>query len=505
MYETIEQITDMFRRKEKQEKPETKTYFFTSLNDNIAYIKNSFSSADDLTVHEMILKGARAAVISIDNMINKEILAQGILRPVYSHRFFGSPEKCLEDIEYKLLYTDDITEITTFEELYKFIMSGFAVIAVDGCSKMLSIGIQGYRTRGISEPESDIIQRGSKEGFVEALRTNITLIRRRIKNTELKFEILTAGEISSTELCICYLENTVSPCILDELKKRIRKIDLDTILAAGYIVPYLEDKGTASPFRSVGITERPDTLCGKITEGRIGILIDGVPSALIVPYLFAEYFQTLDDYSNRPYFAVFTRLIKFAAFFISILLPGIYTSLGTFDPEMFPTLTLNKIAVSIAGTPLSLMAETILILLVYEIMRESGLRMPQPLGYAVSIVGGLVIGDAAINAGLIGAPTLMVVAVSAICSYTIPNLYAPAAILRIIFTVAGGITGIWGIAAVFCVVFINVCAKTSFGIPYTAPITPPGASMLRDVFIRAGWKTLSQKNEKIQDMPGAEQ
>ena len=474
MYETIEQITDMFRRKEKQEKPETKTYFFTSLNDNIAYIKNSFSSADDLTVHEMILKGARAAVISIDNMINKEILAQGILRPVYSHRFFGSPEKCLEDIEYKLLYTDDITEITTFEELYKFIMSGFAVIAVDGCSKMLSIGIQGYRTRGISEPESDIIQRGSKEGFVEALRTNITLIRRRIKNTELKFEILTAGEISSTELCICYLENTVSPCILDE-------------------------------FRSLGITERPDTLCGKITEGRIGILIDGVPSALIVPYLFAEYFQTLDDYSNRPYFAVFTRLIKFAAFFISILLPGIYTSLGTFDPEMFPTLTLNKIAVSIAGTPLSLMAETILILLVYEIMRESGLRMPQPLGYAVSIVGGLVIGDAAINAGLIGAPTLMVVAVSAICSYTIPNLYAPAAILRIIFTVAGGITGIWGIAAVFCVVFINVCAKTSFGIPYTAPITPPGASMLRDVFIRAGWKTLSQKNEKIQDMPGAEQ
>ena len=129
--------------------------------------------------------------------------------------------------------------------------------------------------------------------------------------------------------------------------------------------------------------------------------------------------------------------------------------------------------------------------------------MPQPLGYAVSIVGGLVIGDAAINAGLIGAPTLMVVAVSAICSYIIPNLYAPAAILRIIFTVAGGITGIWGIAAVFCVVFINVCAKTSFGIPYTAPITPPGASMLRDVFIRAGWKTLSQKNEKIQDMPGA--
>ena len=200
----------------------------------------------------------------------------------------------------------------------------------------------------------------------------------------------------------------------------------------------------------------------------------------------------------------FTILLKFAVLFISVLLPGFYTSLGTFDPEMFPTLTLNKIAVSIAGTPMSLMSETLLILLVYEIMRESGLRMPQPLGYAVSIVGGLVIGDTAINAGLIGAPTLMVVAISAICSYIIPNLYAPAAILRILFTIAGGIGGIWGLSAVFCMVFVELCAKTSFGIPYTSPITPPGVSALRDVFIRAGWKTLSKKQERIQNMPGSE-
>ena len=168
-------------------------------------------------------------------------------------------------------------------------------------------------------------------------------------------------------------------------------------------------------------------------EGRIGILIDGVPSALVVPCIFAEYFQTMDDYSNRPYFAFFTRMLKFAAFFIAMFLPGFYTALGTYDPEMFPTLTLNKIAISIGSTPLSLTAETIMILLVYEIMRESGLRMPQPLGYAVSIVGGLVIGDTAINAGLIGAPTLMVVAISAICSYIIPDLYAPTAVLRIVF------------------------------------------------------------------------
>lgn len=369
---------------------------------------------------------------------------------------------------------------------------------------MLSVGIQGFQTRSISEPESDVVQRGSREGFVESLRTNISMLRRKIKSPKLCFETMTVGNISRTDVGICYLRDAVSDSILKELKCRLRNVDLDTVLSAGYLVPYLEDRGGVSPFRTVGVTERPDTVCGKLTEGRIAVMIDGVPSALIVPYLFGEYFQTLDDYSNRPYFSVFTRWLKFISFLVSILLPGIFTSLGTFAPEMFPTLLLNKIAGSIGHTPLSLTAETILILLVYEIMRESGLRMPQPLGYAVSIVGGLVIGDTAVSAGLIGAPTLMVVAVSAICSYIIPNLYAPAAILRLAFTVCGGIAGIWGVSALFAVVLINICSKTSFGIPYTAPISPLGASAFRDIFIRAGWKTLSAHSEKVQDMPGAE-
>ncbi len=504
MYEFINVIKSVYTKKSQKNTDVKKTYLNSSLASNIEYIRRSFHNAADLTVHEMELTGINAAVISIDNLINKDILALGIMKPLFEFQFNGSPKDCLDNIQNKILYIDDITEIKTFDELYTFILSGFAVIALDGCETMLSVGIQGYKSRSISEPESDVIQRGSKEGFVEPLRTNMSMLRRRMKSTDLNFEIYTVGDVSKTEICLCYLNDVTSKEILGRLKSRINDINIDTVLAAGYLVPYLEDSGGISPFRTVGITERPDTVCGKLTEGRIAILIDGVPSALIVPYLFAEYFQTLDDYSNRPYFAAFTRWLKFVAFFISVLLPGIYTALGTFNPEMFPTLMLNKIAGSIGDTPLSLMAETLLILLVYEIMRESGLRMPQPLGYAVSIVGGLVIGDTAINAGLIGAPTLMVAAVSAICSYIIPNLYAPAAILRLIFTVAGGIWGIWGISAVFCLVFINLCSKTSFGIPYTSPITPLGASALRDVFVRAGWKTLAGKNEKIQNMPGAD-
>ena len=186
------------------------------------------------------------------------------------------------------------------------------------------------------------------------------------------------------------------------------------------------------------------------------------------------------------------------------MLPGIFVALGTFDPEIFPTLLLNKIASSIAATPLSLMAETLMIQIVYELMRESGLRMPQPLGYAVSIVGGLVIGDTAINAGLIGAPALMVVAVAVISSYVIPNLYAPVVVLRLLFTLAGGIFGIWGVSLLFCLMLLNLCSKTSFGIPYTSPLSPFGANSFRDVFVRAGWKTLNKDTITVQNMPGSE-
>ncbi len=502
MYEFIRELKKMYapeKKREIQSKPHEITH---SLKYNIGYIRRLFRDSPDLTIHEIKLSGTDAAVISIDNLINKDTLAFSVLKPVLSYSFGNDPEDNLNTICEKVLYTDDITKITTFEELSSFILSGFCVIAVEGAAAMLSVGIQGFKSRSISEPESDVIQRGSKEGFVEAVHTNMSMLRRKMKTPGLILELSSVGRLSGTEICICYLADRADRSIVKELKRRLNSIDIDTVLAAGYLVPYIEDNDGISPFSTVGITERPDTVCGKISEGRIAVLIDGVPSALIVPYLFAEYFQTLDDYSNRPYFATFTRWLKFAAFFISILLPGLFVALCTFDQEMFPSLMLNKIAGAVASTPLSLMGEMIIIQFIYEIMRESGLRMPQPLGYAVSIVGGLVIGDTAINAGLIGAPTLMAAAMAAICSYVIPNLYAPSAILRFAFTIAGGFFGIWGISILFCAVFINICSKTSFGIPFTSPVTPTGFSSFRDVFIRAGWKVLARNPAKIQNMPG---
>lgn len=503
MYKFINDLKNIYTHEPHEGYKETKTPLNSSLQLNIRSLKNSFQNSADLTIHEMVLSGMNAAVITIEGMVNKDILALGVIKPLFDFDFDGTPNECFDTIKSKILYTAELVDIETYEMLEKFIMSGFAVIAIDNCKKMIAIGIQGFSFRSVSEPESDVVQRGSKEGFVEALRINMSLIRRRIKNPKLKFETMTVGKVSKTDICLCYLTDTVSKEILNKLKERIEKIDLNTVFASGYLVPFLEERGDFSFFSGVGVSERPDTVCGKIAEGRIAILVDGAPSALIVPYLFVEYFQTLDDYSNRAYFATFTRWLKYLAFFVSFLLPGIYVALGTFHPEMFPTLLLNKIAGSIGDTPLSLMSETILIHFVYEIMREAGLRMPQPLGYAVSIVGGLVVGETAVNSGLIGAPTLMVVAITAICSYVIPSLYAPSAVLRLIFTLGGGILGIWGVSILFCMVLVNICGKNSFEIPYTSPVTPFSAVAMRDVVVRAGWKILSKKSSKVQDLPGA--
>lgn len=484
---------------------EVKHSTLTSLEENLNYFKDEFDNSADLTIRKLEFLGTKAAIITIEGMVNKEVLGNSIANPLllaYNFKAKDSNE-VFEFIKTNVLATSEQVDVTTFEDAFKFIMSGFVILAIDGTNKMLAIGIQGFSFRSIAEPESEVMQKGSKEGFVEALRINMTLVRRRIKNPKLKFETMTIGSQSKTDICLCYLTDVVDPQILMEVKKRIKTIDLKYVLSAEYITPYLEQNQDLSFFSSVGISERPDTVCGKISEGRVAILIDGTPNAVIVPYLFVEYFQTIDDYAIRPYFATLTRWLKYLAFIISSLLPGIYVALGTFNPEVFPDQLINKIAFAIDNTPFPLMLETLIIHFIYEIMREAGLRLPRALGHAVSIVGALVIGETAVNAGLIGAPTLMVVALTAISSYVIPTLYEPVAILRFIFIIVGGILGIWGVMLLFAAVLVNICSKSNYSVPFMAPISPFGLYGMRDVLIRAGWKSLSKSSGKVQNMPGS--
>lgn len=481
---------------------------YNSLTENIKAMQKLFAQSADFTVREMELSAdtpRKSAIITIEGMCSKETTAISVINPLLVYDFKDkTADETIDEIKNRVLTSSEIVEFNTLKDAVMFSTSGFAVLAIDGTDRMLAIGVQGFSFRGVSEPESEVVQRGSREGFTEPLRINMTLIRRRIKSPDLVFETLTTGTESKTQMMLCYLQKSVSPEILDKIRTRLNNCDLSTVLASGYLSEYLEDKNSKSLFSGVGISERPDTVCGKLTEGRVAILIDGTPAVIIVPHLFVEEFQSVDDYSNRPYYATFIRILKYIAFFIAVFLPGIYAGFAQFHPEYFPTGLLIKTSESLAQTPLPVTLEVILITFVYEIMREAGLRIPKPLGHAVSIVGALVIGESAVSAGIISSSTLMVVATAAICSYVTSPLYPAITVLRFVFVIVGGTLGLWGIVLATCVVLINMCAKTSIGVPYMSSLAPFSLRSMRDVFIRADWKTLSKRTIKVQKFPETE-
>ena len=474
------------------------------LDENLKYFADAFDGSLDYICREFHISGTRAAFVTMEGLVNKQTLAQSVMNPItHAAILEQDPVKKFDYLKDFVLSTVDQQEVVDYKTALNLLMSGFALLLVDGCLRILAIGVQGFSLRSISEPKSEVVQRGSREGFVESLQVNVSMIRRRMKTPLLKFERMTVGEESNTAVCLCYLRNTVSQEILSEVRNNIKSIPLKNVLAAGYLTPFIAKKKGTSIFSCVGLSERPDTICGKISEGRVAVIIDGTPNVLVVPHLFIENFQSFDDYANRPYYATFTRLIKYLAFFLAIFLPGFYVSVTTFHPELILEPLLIKIAQSETTTPFPIMLEALVIHIIYEIMREAGLRAPKSLSHAVSIVGALVIGEAAVNSGLVGAPTLMVIAVSAISSYAVPNLYESIALLRLIFIVLGGSIGFWGISLGFLFVLINICSNNLYGIPLSAPVAPFGKRGMRDVLIRSSWKKLGKSGAKIQDMPGA--
>ena len=475
-----------------------------NLLDNIIKVRQFCSNTEDLLVRQMEVCGIPVAFLMCEGMFNLGNMTELLIEPLTRLRLEKPrPEDLLAWMRYKTVLAGDTKECYTYEELFRFIMSGFVVVLVDGKNTGIALGMQGFQIRSISEPSSETNVRGSREGFVESLRINMSMVRRRMKTPKLKLEFLTLGTKSKTDICLVYRTDMVSLPMLEEVKYKLSKIKLDVVLESGYIQPFLERR-PLSIFSEVGVTERPDTVCAKVSEGRIGILVDGTPFALIIPFLFTENFQSFDDYANRPYYATFIRWLKYISFFLTILLPGFYVSIATFHPELFPSALLFNVAASEESTPFPIVLEALIIHLFYEIMREAGLRLPRPVGHAVSIVGALVIGDAAVTAGLIGAPMVMVVALTAISSFVVAPLYEPITILRFTFILLGGFWGMFGITLGLAVVMVNLCAIRTVGIPITTPASPFSWYSMRDVLVRWGWKGLGKQDLKVQGLPGSQ-
>ena len=455
----------------------------------------------DLITRPITVCGLRLSFVMMEGMTDLNKIGQALIRPLLS-RSFSSPEALFNWIE-QTTVVGDVQDHYEYEQILSLVMAGFLAVLVDGVPKAVVMGVQGFAYRSISTPDSEVNERGSRESFTEPVKINLSMIRRRMRSGSVCFENLELGSESRTLAVMVYNPEAVSPALLQEVRSRLRRVRLKVILDSGYLQPFLEGRHL-SLFSEVGVSERPDTVCAKVLEGRIAILVDGSPYALIVPYLFVENFQSFDDYARRPYFAVFIRLLKYIAFAVSIFLPGLYVAVATFHPAVLPHALLFNIAAAEETTPFPLVFEALIIHFLYEIMREAGLRLPRPVGHAVSIVGALVIGDAAVTAGIIGAPMVMVVALTAISSFVVPSLYEPSALLRFLFIILGGLTGLYGLALAGAALLVNLCQVNSLGVPYTSPVSPFTPGAMRDALIRASWKKLSGVSARIQDLNGSD-
>lgn len=472
------------------------------LQDNVRFFEQQFTGAMDFMVRPMQLGTVRAALFGLDGLVSKQNITLSILNPLMGTQLPEESERRLTMIEETVLGTMEQKRETQTDTLLTLLMSGFAVLCIDGCAEAIVFGVQGFDTRGPEEPQNEVMQRGAKDGFTESYQNNMAMIRRRMKTTALRMEKAEVGKRSHTPLAICYLHGVADPDMVQRVKSQIKQCTLQTALGAGYLSAFLERRGI---FSGVGKTERPDVVCGKLEEGRIAVLMEGTPTALLVPFLFIENFQTLDDYLTRPFYAAFVRWLKYIAFFLSILLPGLYVGIASHNPELLPESVMLKIAEAEEQTPFPVMIETLLLYFLYELLREAGLRVPRSLSAAVGVVGGLVIGDTAVAAGLVSAPSLLVVALTAVAGYTVPRLYEPTAVLRLGFLLCGGFFGVWGVMIAFVLVLMQLCGTETFGVPLFAPVSPlKWRYLVRDVITREGWRKLAHHSVTVQSMPGTQ-
>lgn len=480
----------------------TEDYFFSpiipGLKRNIEEIKRISGGSSDLLVNEFVSGGINCALLCCEGMLSTSTITELILQPITHIGVKKDSHELFRHIQDNLLLSVDRTRAENYGDLFRTLNSGFAVLIAEGMNEALCFGVQGYAVRSIDEPSGEANIMGAHEGFVEVVRTNMSLIRRRLKSPFLVMKLFVKGDKSHTDMCICYMQDRVPERLLKQIQSSLDNMELESILSTGYVRPFTESK-SFELFSSTGTTERPDVLCSKLIEGRVALLIDGVPFAIVIPRLFCESFQTLDDYAFKPYYSTFIRWVKYAAFIIAVLLPALYIAIAMYHPELLNSTLLMILVESEANAPLSLITESLGILLMYEVIREAGIRLPKPVGGAVSIVSGLIIGDAAVNSGLISTPLLTMSALAVISGYVVPELNPAVTILRFAFLIAGGMLGLFGISLLACAVLVNICSTEDYGFPYTAPLSPFKAQGMRDTAVRTGFRKMQSGGFTVED------
>ncbi|WHY17560.1 spore germination protein [Paenibacillus sp. G2S3] len=451
----------------------------TKLGVNLEQIRQKTGNSGDIIIREFTIgsdEGLQAAIIYVDGIVNNTTINQFVME-VLMNVMLSSTQRTLNDliqvITEKVVPIGGLKSLLKWDELYDALLLGQTILLIDGSNEALSIATSGGEVRSIDEPGTDNSIRGPREGFVESLATNISMVRRRIRNPNLWLESMTLGQVTHTRIGIMYINGIADEAIVDEAKRRLQKIKLDGILESGYIEKMIEDQNF-TPFPTILATERPDTVAANLLEGKIAILVDGTPFILIIPAVFNQFFQITEDSYHRYDISIALRFLRIVMFIISMIGPSVYIAATTFHQEMIPTQLVISLVSQLEATPFTAFVEALLMEVIFEILREAGVRMPKSIGSAVSIVGALVIGQAAVQAGLVSAAMVIVVSLTAISSLATPvfSIAVSARLLRFVLMISAATFGFFGMILTLIMIIAHMCSLRSFGVPYMAPYTP---------------------------------
>ena len=457
-----------------------------TLTKNVDNLKEIIDS-DDVFFYNFKINAQNAVVVFVEGLSDKILIGKQVVEPFKNIESITSFKSILNAIT-----APETEEVYTIKDCAIKICEGDAIVFVDGYNTAINVKCKKPTSRAVTEPPTSSVLKGPREGFVENLQMNVSLLRQRIKSPDLCIKKYSVGKYSKTAVEIVYISSIANEKIVKAVTEKIKSINVDGIIDSSYIIKCISDRKTTL-FRQVGTTEKPDILSAKLLEGRVGIMVDGSPIALTVPFLFVEDFQSSEDYYVNAYRANLSRTLRILAVIVAIILPSFFVAAQLFHLQIIPLNFLLTIVGSIKGIPLSPSVEMFFTLFIFEILNEASIRMPRYVGIAMSVVGALVLGETAVNAGIVSTPTIMIMALSGICIYTVPDMTETLSVLRILFLIIAGSFGGFGIVLFGCAIIVYLSDFDSFGVPYLSPYSPIVKNDLQDAITMSFYAEMKQR------------
>jgi len=466
-----------------------------SLEDAVTVLKSRFAGCSDFNIRAVTLPdGACMYLSNLGNYSDRAFISETIVKPLVHLKVMPKTE----DEFFGVISSSELGKVKDVDEAETKLLSGFALVLceIEAKASIFCVMAKRVGSRAVSEPDTETVVRGPREGFIENAEDNIALLRKRLKTTAFKTVNIPVGEYTKTSIYIAYLDGVANEDTLSRVKKTISEISVPSVMDSGYIEHYLQKK-TSTLFTNVGNSEKPDKVAAKLVEGRIAIICDGSPVVLTVPYLFVESLQSAEDYLKTPYYATFIRFVRLFSLLIALYLPAIYLTLLEHHAGAVPYRLYRSVVEARRDLPFGVFGELLTILLIFELIREVGVRMPRAVGDAVGIVAGLILGDAAISAGIASAQAIMVVALTAVASFSIPPYMNSLMLIRLLNMFLANILGFEGVALSLGFLLVYLCRRESFGVPYFTPFAPfEKKSFLYDGLIMQPKKALALRKRQ---------